>query len=228
MKVTTSQEDDAPPDRTSHSASQWPINDNAGGQAPHLGLQVLYCETDVVLKVYVRICEVFWTVLLISTNHIHMIVQKWGLEFWHAIRLPSSSGFYFLSTDVYELWLVKWDRRERMTESQRYLSWSREASPVGPSGQGLPDGPSGAQLEGGSSSLMESWSLFHVQRINYTEALIIHPDSIQINHRSIAVFPQQFKPRWEKKEDFTLKNEIVNQPSLVKCYYCCKKCIYLL
>lgn len=38
-----------------------------------------YCETDVVMKVYVRICEVFWTrtVLLISTNHIQMIVQRW-------------------------------------------------------------------------------------------------------------------------------------------------------
>lgn len=72
-----------------------------------------------------------------------------GLEFWHVIRVLSSSGFYFLSTDVCEPWLVKWDQRERMTESQRYLSWSREASPVGPSGQGLPYGPSGAQLEGG-------------------------------------------------------------------------------
>lgn len=89
------------------------------------------------------VCEDLWGVL--NPNCASNFNQSYpddcaemGLEFWHAIRAPSSSGFYFLSTDVCEPGLVKWDRRERMTESQRYLSWSREASPVGPSGQGLP------------------------------------------------------------------------------------------
>lgn len=90
----------------SHSASQWPINDNAGGQAPHLGLQVLCCETDVVLKVYVRICEVFWsrTVLLISTNHNHMIVQKWGFRI--LTRDPAAEFIWVLFPLHWHLWAM--------------------------------------------------------------------------------------------------------------------------
>lgn len=42
-----------------------------------------------------------------------------------------------------------------MTESLRYLSYSREASPIGPpAGRGLLYGPLGTQLERGSLFLM--------------------------------------------------------------------------
>lgn len=89
------------------------------------------------------VCEDLWGVLnpncTFNFNHSYPDdCAEMDLKSWHVIRVPSSSGFYYLSTDGCEPWLVKWDLRERMTESQRYLSWSREASPVGPSGQGLP------------------------------------------------------------------------------------------
>lgn len=54
-----SQGNDAPSDRTHHSAPRRSNSANAGGQAASSPLRALHCETDVVLKVSVRICEVF-------------------------------------------------------------------------------------------------------------------------------------------------------------------------
>lgn len=82
-------------------------------------------------------------------------------------------------------------------------------------------GSTAGEMEGGSLSLMESWNFFHVQQINYTEALITYPDSFLKKSEIFLLFLNNLSCVG-KKEDFTLKNEIFNQPSLVKCYYCCQ------
>lgn len=55
-----------------------------------------------------------------------------GFGFCHVIQVQSSSGFYFLPTKIFVSWLVGRGQLGGMTESLRYLSYSREAYPIGP------------------------------------------------------------------------------------------------
>lgn len=103
----------------------------------------------------------FWLALLFSQGASNLNQScrddffMMSLGFCHVIQVQGSSGFDFLPTKIPVPWLVGQGQLGWMTESLRYLSWSREASPIGPSvGLGLLYGPWGTQLEGGNSFLM--------------------------------------------------------------------------
>lgn len=106
-----------------------------------------------------------------------------GLGFCHVIQVQSSSGFYFLPAKIFVSWLVGRGQLGGMTESLRYLSYSGEASPIGPpTGRGLLYGPAGTQLEGGSSFLMGKLRLFLFCPTNKLHLTItIYPNLLEIN-----------------------------------------------
>lgn len=111
-----------------------------------------------------------------------------GLGFCHVIQVQSSSGFYFLPAKIFVCWLVGPGQLGGMTESLRYLSYSSEASPIGPpTGRGLLYGPSGTQLEGGSPFLMGKLRLL-LFCLTYKWTITIYPNFLGVNHLSIKAF----------------------------------------
>lgn len=104
-----------------------------------------------------------------------------GFGFCHVIQVQSSSGFYFLPAKIFVSWLVGRGQLGGMTESLRYLSYSREASPIGPpTGRGLLYGPPGTQLEGGNSFLMGKLRLLLFSPTNkLCWTVTIYPNSLE-------------------------------------------------
>lgn len=113
-----------------------------------------------------------------------------GFGFCHVIQVQSSSGFYFLAAKIFVSWLVGRGQLGGMTESLRYLSYSREASPIGPpTSQGLLYGLLGTQLEGRSSFLMGKRRLLLFCRTNKLHwKITIHFSFHGINHLGIRSF----------------------------------------